>query len=360
MRRFLSLLFAISSALAACGYGTTGDALITFDAYASGVAAASQPFTVKGQGGIPDYTIQLTSASMYIGAVYFDEAPTSTGFDAPVCNTSDIFAAQVPGGVQVNLLSTEPQEFFVYGSGSADVALSWDLWLTSGDIDQTNALPTATVTGTATLSSDPTKVYSFGAIVGINPGETGPGARGVPASDPALPGAYPICKERILQLGGLDLAFYQGGTLYVTVDPRGWFQATGGIDFANLEPYDSLICQLDSDSDAPYESLGPCDSGGACPGSQTCQTNTETGDKYCVEPCGPHGECSNNFTCNAADQNCIAAVCIPDTNWAACPSGTECGVTPAAAAAGEALFLGILGGGPSAYSVAYTGPHGDD
>jgi hypothetical protein len=361
MRRPYALLFALGVALAACGNGTTGDELVTFNAYASGVAGADQPFTVEGQGGIPAYSIQLTSATMYIGAVYFDESPPSTSFDAPVCNTGDVYAAQVPGGVLINLLSTQPQEFCAYGSGSADVALSWDLWLTDGDINQPNNTPTATLTGTATLVSDPTKVYSFGAIVGINPTESGAGARGMPASDPALPGAYPICKERILQLGGLDLPFYQGGTLNVTVDPRGWFAATGGIDFANLEPYSSSICQLDSNADATYESLGPCDSSGKCPGTQACETNTETGATYCVQPCPKQGECPNGLTCNPADQNCITASCIPNTNWAACPSEMpNCGVTSEAAAAGESMFLGILGGGTSAYSVTYTGPHGDD
>jgi len=254
MRRPLSrllLLVAAGLAGASCT-GTTGDALITFTPYAAGVPGADQPFTVGG------YSIRLTSASMYIGAVYFDESPPSTGFDAPACTASDIFAAQVPGGVQVNLLSTQPQEFSVYGSGSADVALSWDLWLWDGgsnnnpnnDINiNTSYIPTATLTGTATLLSDPSRVYSFGAIVEINPGTSGDtaGARGMPISNAALPGQYPICKDRILQIGGIDLAFYQAGTLLVTVDPRAWFAATVGIDFSNLEPWDTPQCQLTPD-----------------------------------------------------------------------------------------------------------------
>jgi hypothetical protein len=362
MRRALSLAASLCLAGVACNTGTTGDVLISFTPYAAGAPNAGQPFVVSGGPGTGQtYSVQLTSASMYIGAAYFDESPTSTSFDAPVCNTADVFAAQVPGGVQVNLLSTEPQEFAVYGSGSADVALSWDLWLTNGDINEPNDTPTATITGTATLVSDPTKVYSFGAIVSINPGESGAGARGTPASDPALPGAYPICKERILQLGGLDLKFYQGGTLYVTVDPRGWFAATGGIDFPNLEPWNNSECQLDVDSNDTYESRGPCDASMACPDGLTCSMNTLSGNPECVEPCGVRGECSPGFVCNTQDNNCITEFCIPDTNWAACPSSdVDCGVTPAAAAAGEALFLGILGGGSSAYSVAYTGQGADE
>ncbi len=361
LRRLPALVTAAIAALGAviaapaCN-GTTGDELISFTPYAAGaavpgepsVAAASQPFRSNG------YEIQLTSASMYIGAVYFDESPPSTSFDAPVCNTSDVFAAQVPGGVLVNLLSTDPQEFSVYGSGSADVAESWDIWLTSGDINQPNVTPTATLTGTATLLSDRSKVYSFGAIVGINPGQSGPGARGVPVSNPALPGADPICKSRILQLGGLDLSFYQGGTLRVTVDPRGWFAATSGIDFANLQPIEgpSGVCDLDVDSTTVYESRGPCSASHACASGLTCAAATDT----CVRPCDADGACDQGFVCNTADDVCMVQYCIPDTNWAACPStDPDCGVTSAAAAAGESLFLGILGGGSSAYQVSYTG-----
>jgi hypothetical protein len=357
MKRVLSLIFATGIAGVACGYGTTGDALVTFTPYASGVPGAGQPFTVDG------YSVQLTSASMYIGAVYFDESPPSTSFDAPSCNTSDIFAAQVPGGVQLDLLSTEPQEFSVYGSGSADVALSWDLWLWDGginsDINQTaSVIPTATLTGTATPLSDPTKTYSFGAVVEINPGESEgvAGARGTPASDPSLPGQYPICKERVLQIGGIHLGFYQGGTLLVTVDPRAWFEAAGPIDFSNLQPSDTSPCQLGPDdwTDA-YESRGPCDASGACPGNLTCNTNTASGNPSCVATCGPGGACSQGFICNSGDNHCIAAFCIPDTNWAS-PSET----TPAAAAAGQELFLGILGGGAAAYAVTYSGPASAD
>jgi len=358
MRPICSRAFAALTAFVVAGVacnGTTGDSLITFTPYAAGraakgmpaVAAASMPFESNG------YRIQLNSASMYIGAVYFDESPPSTSFDAPVCNTSDIFAAQVPGGVQVNLLSTAPQEFSVYGSGSADVAQSWDIWLTSGDIDQPNITPTATLTGTATLLADPTKVYSFGAVVGINPGQTGPGARGTPVSNAALPGADPICKSRILQLGGLDLGFSDGGTLLVTVDPRGWFAATSGIDFSSLQPVmgANTICQLDPGSIAAYESFGPCGAGNSCGTGLTCQSSTGT----CVAPCGTDGTCPAGYVCNASDDNCITEYCIPDTNWGACAEGDpSCGVTSAAAAAGESLFLGILGGGSAAYSVTYT------
>ena len=356
-------MFALGIAGAACN-GTTGDNLIQFTPYAAGVAEAQQPFDAFG------WRIQLTSASMYIGAVYFDESPPQSSFDSTECNVSDTFAAQVPGGVQVNLLSTEPQEFSVYGSGSADTALSWDLWFANGDINQPNTLPTAMLTGYATLISDPTQVIAFGAIVNINPGEDGAGARGIPASDPALPGAYPICKQRIVQIVGIDLAFGQdnpnvNGKLLVTVDPRAWFLAAGPIDFSSLNAYSfAPACQLGTDdwTDA-YESRGPCGPNSECPMGQTCNRYTQNGTPICVVPCNMNVSenmaCADGFTCNYTDGNCIAAVCIPDSNWTGCAAttagtATTCGTTPASAQAGENLYLGILEGGGAAYQAHYS------
>jgi hypothetical protein len=398
MRRLFSVLFAIGVAGASCN-GTTGDALISFTPYASGASGAGNPFIYTFVSGAREikYSIQLTSASMYLGAVYFDESPPSTSFDSTECNTDDVFAAQVPGGVLVNLLSTAPQEFSVYGNGSADVALSWDLWLVDGDVNEQTTSPTATVTGTATLVSDPTQVFGFGAVVTINTGQSGVGARGASSSDPALPGADPICKQRILQLGGIHLGFYQGGTLHVTIDPRAWFAATDAIDFSNLLPTSNMECQLDTGSTDYYESFGPCDASGACPNGLMCNLYTASGNPSCVQPCGfTPPICPAGYVCNNADNNCIPEYCIPDTSWATCTlasaSGTGSGTgsgsgtgtssgsgsgsgsssdvllpsptctaaeEAASNAAGNGLFLGIEGGGAAAYSATYSGQSND-
>jgi len=207
--------------------------------------------------------------------------------------------------------------------------------------------------------SNPKQVFTFGAVVTINPNESGAGARGMASSDPALPGAYPICKERILQIGGINLGFYQGGTLLVTVDPRGWFAETTSIDFSSLASYSDEVCQpTEDDWQDAYESRGPCDASGACPSGQVCNKFTASGSPICVEPCAS-GSCSSGFVCNPADGNCIAAYCIPDTNQATVCTGMD---LPAenpctnanAAEAGQALFLGITEG-TSAYAVTYSG-----
>ncbi len=226
------------------------------------------------------------------------------------------------------------------------MAQSWDLWFTDGavegqidDVDATmNRLHTLEVTGVATRLSDETS-YPFGAIVTINQTASGAGARLVQPS-PALPGQYPICKQRILQLGGLDLAFSQGGTLNMTVDPVAWFKAAD-IDFSNLDPTvgpSNAECYLDSDSDATYASgAEPCDAKSHCPGGLVCNTTNDE----CVRPCGA---CQGGFVCNPDDGLCVVPYCIPDTNYGTGPG----------ASAGLDLFHALLGGGGSAYSVTYS------
>jgi hypothetical protein len=117
-RRILSsvALVLIGIASDACN-GTTGDLLVTFPAYAAGAEDAGQPFTVNG------YTVQLTYAHMYVGAIYVNEAPAGSGgtFNTPACISQGVYCAQVPDGLDVDLLSAQRQAFPVQGSGSADL-----------------------------------------------------------------------------------------------------------------------------------------------------------------------------------------------------------------------------------------------
>ncbi len=282
LRRIPSLLgLGLGFALASCN-GTTGNGLITFTAYARGAPGASQPFTVGG------YTIQLTKAQMRIGAVYVDQAPLGNQAGGPVCIAPDLFAAQVPGPIEVNLLSDQPQEFSVYGQGTLDTGLSWQMWLTDGDVNEVNHAHMVDLQGVATRTSDGAAV-PFAAIVTINDN------RLITTVSPAEPGANPICKQRIVLIGGLDTTFFQGGTLTVTVDPRPWFQLD--YDFASLPAVESATC-VTGDTDVP------------------------------VDPAVDFGS---------------AKVCIPDTNYA----------TGAGAQEGAELFAAVLGGGGTAYSLEY-------
>ena len=302
--------------------GTTGDNLLTFSAYASGVQGASQPFTAG------DFTIQLTAARMHIGAVYFDEAPPGTGFDGPVCIASGIYAAQVPGPVDVDLLSTAPQEFTVYGNGSTDTAQSWQVWLTDGDVNEVNFTPIVRLEGTATDASG--KVVSFGAVVTINAVNRSKGS-----SDPSQPGNDPLCKVRIVQIP-TDIAFAPGGTLTITVDPRVWFsQQSLPIDFSpgQLPTVMDPNCNPDS---AVF--MNPQDYGLAPetppPSTQTCGGS---GQSCCVG-----STCLGALTCT--NDVCAPTYCIPNSSFL---TGADPGST-----AGFDLFSEIVSGAP--FSVHYA------
>ncbi len=284
-RALLSLLPLVGLGLAAASCnGTTGDELITFPAYAAGAEGAGEPFHVHG------YTIQLTFAQMYIGAVYIDESPPGATFDTPVCTNPGVYAAQVPAGVELNLLSTTLQKFAVAGNGTADLGLSWELWLTAGDVNAPNntnsTVPNIVdLQGTATRDSDGA-VFSWAATVNIN--QSNPGQRIGAVSDPSQPGQDPICKKRILEAGGISTPLFAGGEIVVTVDPRGWFNSP--IDFSTLPPVTSADCSLDQSSifgDAQY--------------------------------------------------------CIPDTSFSTGPGAT----------AGASLFTGIYTGGDAAYRLSF-------
>jgi hypothetical protein len=328
----LALAVALLGAVTASCNGTTGDTLLTFSAYAAGAPGASQPFKAGS------FTIQLTAAKMLIGAAYFDESPPGTGFDGPVCIASGVYAAQVPGPVigttahpnMVDLLSTAPQEFSVYGSGTADTALSWDIWLTNGDVNEINFAPVVELQGTATDSQG--NVVSFGAIVSINADN-----RNVGSSDPAQPGLNPICKSRIVQIA-TNVTFSPGGTLYITVDPRVWFdQQTLPIDFSsgqlplvtdpNCNP-DTAVSTVPADFALPPETPPPS--------TQTCGGSGQ--------PCCADDACLDALTCTGPGGLCGPTFCIPNSSLL---SGSDPGAN-----AGEDLFTEVISGAP--FSVSYV------
>jgi len=315
-------VFGLAVAIVACN-GTTGDQLVTFRAYARGVPEAGQPFVVGG------YTIQLTTAKMRIGALYFNQAPPATGAQSPICIAQGVYAAQVPGPVEVDLLSSKLQEFTVYGNGSADVAESWQIWLTDGDINEANLSHMVDLEGTATAAD---QTYSFGAIVTINDN------RLAPVSDPAQPGENPICKQRIIQIGGIHVGFFQGGTLTITVDPRAWFSEN--IDFSGLPLVTDTNC-IEGDPSLPLNAsdyaLAP-----ESPPETTCGSSSQA---CCTDTAGvplSTGACSASFACNS--NVCGPAVCIPNTNFATGDGATQ----------GHELFVGIQTAGPAAYQVTYS------
>jgi hypothetical protein len=279
----LVALAGAAMAVAACN-GTTGDQLITFPVYAAGAKGAGEPFTAG------DWTIQLTYAHMYVGAIYVNEAPAQYGstFNTPSCVDEGVYCGQVTTGLDVDLLNSSPQPFPVQGNGSADLGQSWALYLVDGDVNapQNNyvtdvngtheARNTADLQGTATgtCQGKPCTI-SWYATITINVEN-----RGVTSPDPGQPGLDPICHQRIVNFGALQMQFYQGGQMLLTIDPRRWFPtAPLPIDFSTLPLVSSATSNCNPDGSTPQFPGSPeycipdsSNLGGGVLGSQQGQT----------------------------------------------------------------------------------------
>jgi hypothetical protein len=222
MRRHrISLVFC----LCACGcVGTTGSDLIEFNAYAAGPEGAdpSQPMTFTTARG---WNVTLTQAKFHIGAAYLDSAMPILGSQATSCVLPGLYVASVPGGVDIDVLDGTPKAFSEPGQGTATHALAGELWLTGGNVtaqeDSTVILETS---GTATQGG---VSMPFKGQVTISQN------RAIPASDPSMPGANPICRQRIVTPIPVDLTPSAGGALLLRINPAGWFD---NIDFAARNP----------------------------------------------------------------------------------------------------------------------------
>ena len=219
--------------LAGCGPRDTGGELVSFRAYASGVAGVNGAAEFDTGAG---FHVQLTEARMHIGAVYMRLG--KVGLFAASCVGDTTYGLQVPGSVDVNVLSSERQEFSVLGSATSDLNQSGEIWLVgkrseevggtalvSADINQVEN--TAEVAFVAGVASRGELTFPFeGAIsIGAN--------RLIPATNPAAPGANPICKQRIVRPIPLEISPAAGGFLLLQIDPQAWL---GGVDFSKLLP----------------------------------------------------------------------------------------------------------------------------
>lgn len=232
--RALSLAAAILAtfAIASC-IGSTGGDVFAFDAFIRGRGDAT---FVTGRG----YEVTLTRARLHVGAVYLNRARPTSVSAGTECTLAGIYVAEVPGGVDVDLLSSERAPFSVEGRATSDLAQTGEVWLMGDDVNAT-ADPTVVldVAGVATKG---------GADVPFE-GRITIGERRVASpTNPALPGSKPICKERIVTPIAVDLTPREGGSLVVTVDPAAFF---ANVDFAALEGG----VFRDDDGDAPSRAL---------------------------------------------------------------------------------------------------------
>lgn len=224
MRYVFAILIAV--AVAGCS-GTTGSGLVSFTARAAGRGAAAFD---NGFG----YHVTLTRADFHFGAVYLNLSRPSSGGPEQPCILPGIYVGEAFGGcgdggagcgMTLDLLSTTPRPFPAPGQGTANQALTAEVWLTSGDVNATDdPVPVLDVAGTATRGA---QSWPFSATVTIGAN------RKIPPSSPAMPGSNPLCRQRIVSPIPVDVRLTDGGTLDLVVDAAAMF---ANVDFAALTP----------------------------------------------------------------------------------------------------------------------------
>ncbi len=240
-------LFALAAA-AGCN-GTTGSGLVTFSARAAGPADAMDDAPLAFTSG-NGFAITLTAATLHLGAVYLNASKPSSGGPEEPCILPGVYVGQAFADVDVDLLSSTLTTFTTTGAGTANPAAVGEVWLTGGDINAADdPTPILQVAGTATRMGDS---WPFTATVTISEN------RAVPPPSAAMPGANPICRQRIVSpICGAPTAsdscppliamLTDGGTLDLRIDPRPMFDS---VDFTSLAPNGSAATVTIPDTSA--------------------------------------------------------------------------------------------------------------
>jgi hypothetical protein len=209
-----------------CGcVGTTGGDVVDFKAAAAGPpgAQAGTPLEFSTSLG---WQVTLTSATLHVGAMYLDESDLTSGAQPTSCVLPGTYVAQVTQGLDVDLLSSRPQQFPVLGHGTTLFARAGQVWLTQGAIDdpeQPSDEPILTLTGSASRSGD---VRAFSASLTISASNRLPNSG-------TSPFATPICKKRVVSPIPTSVQVEDHGGLLLSVDPSQLFI---NVDFSALAP----------------------------------------------------------------------------------------------------------------------------
>jgi hypothetical protein len=217
-------LLVLCALVAADCAGATGDHLVTFSAAAAGPADIAGNIEFDSPAG---FRVRLDRARLHIGAVYLSQARPLAGSQETSCLQAveiGVYVGQVTQGLDVDLLSPTPQPFPVSGEGTTVAAKSGEIWLTGGDVNaEADTTVILDIAGLATRNADQ---FPFQGAITIGKNWALPS----PAS--TMPGAHPICKQRIVTPIAVDLALDSGGTLLVRADPRALFGSS--VDFSAL------------------------------------------------------------------------------------------------------------------------------
>lgn len=214
-------------ALATACIGTTGSELVTFEAFAAGPGDIPTDAPARGLAfARRGWSITLTRAKVHIGALYLNRSVPVSGGQERDCFLPGVYVAQVLSGMDLDALSPVPQPFPDRGSGTADLAVTGEVWLTGGSIDALDDRTIiADIAGTATR--DATTMRFEGTVT------IGKNRLRSDGTDPARPGANPLCGERIVTQIATSIRPTNGGKLLVRVDPREWFD---NVELGDLEP----------------------------------------------------------------------------------------------------------------------------
>ena len=211
---------ALSALLLAGCNGTTGSDLITFTARAGGTTTATLPLEFDSGAG---FHVSLTRAQLHLGAVYLNQGQPTSGAGATSCVLPGIYVAEAFGPLEVDLLTSQRQDFPTAGEGTATQTETAEVWLNGGDIntiaDSTVVLDAA---GTATKGASS---WPFTAAMTIRAN------RALPTVNAALPGTNPICHQRIVTPIKAELQPTNNGTLELRIDARPMFS---NVDFSTL------------------------------------------------------------------------------------------------------------------------------
>ena len=207
-------------------------------------------------------------AQLHVGAVYLNLSVPSSGGPQEPCVLPGIYVGQAFGpcdasgrcGADVDLLSPTLTPF----RGPARARSITPSRPRSGSPAATSTphddrTPILDVAGTATRGAD---AWPFTATITIGPN------RAIPPPNAAMPGADPICRQRIASLIPIDFTLSDGGTLDLRIDPRGMFDS---VDFSSLGAAGSATPLVIPDTSsgagqALYKGLPPTPASTASPG----------------------------------------------------------------------------------------------
>jgi hypothetical protein len=226
--------------------GTTGFHRVAFHAAASGPpgVVGGGPLSFTSDRG---FAVTLSRATLHVGAAYLNESIPTSGSGDTTCFLPGQYVGEVRAGVDVDLLSPALQPFGQAGEGTTQHAGVAELWLSGGDIDAPDdPAVILAVRGTVVLRGASVP-FEANLTIGQN--------RAPVAAGNVLPGANPICKQRIVTPLLTDVTLAEGGTLVLVVDPRAFFV---NVDFAALTPTAAdpgTLGFLDTSDDQPSINL---------------------------------------------------------------------------------------------------------